>query len=307
LVYSFIIAWYLFFGKLPFADAMDFSLPGVQGFKPTISRVNRPAPRVQNRPLHTNKPPRAASGFFRVPSSLNGNEIHGKAFGAGQVSGPDKNLSQNTNKNNIEHCTGIRKKRKKKNNSHSVARERVIEAYQEFNSKMKEKGYDESIPNEDRFLELSKNPQTSNFDEKSIFETLSGLELECQGVVQNLGRPENPKIDLDFMAERTNSGETIFIDHKRMIDFGSLADKGTDISKFPSHENVAFKMVKDNVLQKERFIGMENGPKSKSDVVHLYNFDNIRDVTEKPLLVQAVLNGSEQAGHTDGIIFLNYK
>jgi len=44
-----------------------------------------------------------------------------------------------------------------------------------------------------------------------------------------------------------------------------------------------------------------------AEVVHLYNFEKIRDTTEIPLLMQAVLNGAEQAGYTDGLIFLNYE
>ena len=124
-------------------------------------------------------------------------------------------------------------------------------------------------------------------------------------------RPDNPKVDLDFVAERVGSGETIFIDHKGMIDFGSLSDKGIDISGFPSHEtsheSVAFNMGKDSVDQKGKFIGTDQGPASMGEVVHLYNFENIRNRTETPLLMQAVLNGAGQAGYMDGIIFLNYE
>ena len=92
-----------------------------------------------------------------------------------------------------------------------------------------------------------------------------------------------------------------------MIDLGSLSDKGIDISGFPSHESVAFNMGKDSVEQKGRFVGVDQGPTSRSDVAHLYNFKNIRNTAEIPLLMQAVLNGAEQAGYTDGIIFFNYK
>lgn len=195
-------------------------------------------------------------------------------------------------------------KKKKKKNPLQVSKKRVIEAYQNFMSKMKDKGYNINIA-EERFLELSTNSQTGQYDEKSIFETEGGLELEAKGMVDNLRRPDNPKVDLDFMAERF--GETIFIDHKGMIDFESLSDKGIDISNFPSHESVAFNMGKDSVDQKGKFIGMDQGPASMAEVVHLYNFENIRNRTETPLLMQAVLNGAEQAGYVDGIIFLNYK
>lgn len=66
-------------------------------------------------------------------------------------------------------------------------------------------------------------------------------------MVNNLHRPDNPKIDLDFVAERVGSGETIFIDHKGMSDFWSLSDKKIDISCFLSYENVEFNMGKDSV------------------------------------------------------------
>ena len=46
---------------------------------------------------------------------------------------------------------------------------------------------------------------------------------------------------------------------------------------------------------------------SMGQVVHLDNFDKIRNRSETPLLIQAVLNGAEQAAYTDGIIFLNYE
>ena len=126
-------------------------------------------------------------------------------------------------------------------------------------------------------------------------------------MVNNLSRPENPKVDLDFVAELVGSGETIFIDHKGMIDFESLSDKGTDISGFPTHESRAFNMGKNSVDQKGKFIGVDHGPASMGEIVDLYHFENIRSRTETPLLIQAVLNGAEQAGYMDGIIFLNYE
>lgn len=108
-------------------------------------------------------------------------------------------------------------------------------------------------------------------------ETAEVLELQDKGLVNNLRRPDNPHVDLDFVAERVSSGETIFIDHKRMIDFGSLSDKEIDICGYPSHETVAFDMGKKSVDQKKKFIGMDKGPASMEEVVHLYiyNFENI--------------------------------
>ena len=125
------------------------------------------------------------------------------------------------------------------------------------------------------------------------------MEGQKQQLIENEIEEENILVEV-------GSGETIFIDHKGMIDFGSLSDKGIDISGFPSHESVAFNMGKDSVDQKGKFIGMDQGPASMGEVVHLYNFENIRNRTETPLLMQAVLNGAKQVGYMDGIIFLNY-
>ena len=43
-----------------------------------------------------------------------------------------------------------------------------------------------------------------------------------------------------------------------------------------------------------------------AEVIHLYNFENMKNKTEISILMQAVLNGAEQERYTDGIIFLNY-
>jgi len=272
-------------------------------------------------PIHGSKTPRAPNGFYRMPHKpVEKQGIYGGATGLGGSSdsgsgspGDDSNPNNpsfNTESSNQcqdpRYSHQSRKKKKKKKNSQQVSEERLIEAYQNFISEMNDKGYEVNI-SEDRFLELSRNPQTDKFDEKSIFETEGGLEAEAKGLFKNLRRPENPDVDLDFQADLVDSGKTIFIDHKGMIDFRSLLDKGVDISGFPSHENVAFNMGKDSVEQKGRFVGVYQGPTSRSDVVHLYNFKKIRNTAEIPLLMQAVLNGAEQAGYTDGILFLNYK
>lgn len=169
---------------------------------------------------------------------------------------------------------------------------------------MKEKGYNINVSKE-RFLELAINPETGIIEEKSIFEVEGGLQFEAQGMIKS---PENRAVNLDFVAEFTDSGETIFIDHKGMIDFGKLAEeKGIDISYFPDHKSVAFNMGRDSVDQKQRFIGLEQGPKSSDEVLHVYNFNKIIDRKEVPGLVQAVLDGAEEAGNTKGIMFINYK
>lgn len=54
-------------------------------------------------------------------------------------------------------------------------------------------------------------------------------------------------------------------------------------------------------------IGMDQGSAAMGEVVHLYNFENLRNRNEILFLMQAVLNRAEQVGYMDGIIFLNYE
>jgi len=49
-----------------------------------------------------------------------------------------------------------------------------------------------------RFLELSVNPETRYFEEKSIIEAKGGLEAELKGMFQKLRRPDNPNNKLNF-------------------------------------------------------------------------------------------------------------
>ena len=158
-----------------------------------------------------------------------------------------------------------------------------------------------------RFNDLSVNQETGAIDEKSIFEAKGGLQGEGQGMYKDLRRPANPDVGLDFEATDIKTGNLIFVDHKGMIDFQSLADRGKDISKFPSHQTVAYNMGKDIPSQKERFVGIPQGPESANEVLHLVNFAKIRNPLEKPYLVSAVLNGAEDAGCGDNIAFINFE
>ena len=177
--------------------------------------------------------------------------------------------------------------------------------YTMFMENMSQKGIEVEF-DQQRFNNLSVNQEqeTGAIDEKSIFEAKGGLEGEGQKMYKNLSRPSNPDVRLDFEATDIKTGKRIFVDHKGgMIDFQSLSDQGKDISRFPSHETVAYRMGQDIPSQKKRFIGLPQGPKSANEVLHLVNFNKIRNSLEKPFLVSAILNRAEQAGYMDGITF----
>jgi hypothetical protein len=179
------------------------------------------------------------------------------------------------------------------------------EEYGNFIQKMSKKGYKLECTQE-RFNELSTNPQTGSFDEKSLIEAKGGLQGEAQGMYTNIRRPSNKAVDLDFEID-SSKGYT-HVDYKTPIDFQDLADKkGIDVSNFPSLETVAYNMGKKITPQKEQFCGLLDGPKSPENVLHVVNLDLIRDSNQKQNMIDSVLKGAEDKGdNTVGIYFLNY-
>jgi hypothetical protein len=57
------------------------------------------------------------------------------------------------------------------------------------------------------------------------------LQGEGQGIYKNLRRPNNLAVKLNFKATDIKTENPIFVDHKGMIDFQSLVDKGIGILK----------------------------------------------------------------------------
>jgi len=297
---------------------------GVEGFPVTPSYPGR---RSQGGkvPVGSSKPTRRVPSLvYRTAPKVN-NGLYGAPGGGGgpgdDGEGDPSNDSSNSGKpdsKSDEQCqdrevgrqtskqSKSKRKRKKKSNSRDVSKEITIQAYKDFMLEMSRKGFkvDFSL---DRFLELAINPQTGKFDEGSIYEAKGGLQGEAEGMYKDLRRTSNKAVDLDFEATDIKTGSRIFVDHKGMIDFESLEEEGRDISGFPSHIEVAYDMGKESAKQKKTFIGKDQGPKSTNEVLHLVNFDKIRDPSEKPSLISAVLDGAEDAGCVDGIVFINYK
>jgi len=202
--------------------------------------------------------------------------------------------------------TGLNARRGNRDDPCPASEFNMEKEYTMFMEDMSQKGIELEC-DQQRFNDLSVNQETGTIDEKFIFEAKGGLQGEGQKIYENLRRPANPDVRLDFEATDIKTGNRIFVDHKGMIDFQSLADQGKDISRFPSHERVADRMGQDIPSQKERFVGLPQGPKSANEVLQVVNFDKIRNDFEKLSLVSAVLNGAEDAGCGDKIAFINFE
>jgi hypothetical protein len=164
--------------------------------------------------------------------------------------------------------------------------------YRMFREDMAQKGLEVEC-DQQRFNDLCVNQQLDVVDDKSVFEAKGCLQGEGEKLYKNLRRPTNPDVKLDFEATDIKTGKRIFVDHKGMIDFQSLADRGLDISRLQSHQETAFSMGQNIPNQKKIYIGLPQGPKSENEVLHLVNFVNMRNSSEKTFLVQAVLDGAK--------------
>ena len=147
--------------------------------------------------------------------------------------------------------------------------------YEIFIQEISEKNYKLECSQE-RFNELSINPQTGSPDEKSLIEAKGGLQGEAEKMYTNIRRPSNKAVDLDFEID-SSKGYTLH-EYKTQIDFQDLADKkGIDVLGYPSLETVAYNMGKKIPPQKEEFCVLPGGLKSPENVLHVVNLDLIRD------------------------------
>jgi len=131
--------------------------------------------------------------------------------------------------------------------------------------------------------------------------------MRAQGEATNLRHLDNPRVDLDFVVERSATGETMFIDHKKMVDRNIFAaENGVDVSGRDDHEAVAFRLGKDSVKQKSRFLSLDDGIRCAEEVIHFFNLENISNKSEALIPVQASFNRMERMGCEEGLVFINY-
>lgn len=260
----------------------DGILPGAEGFTPNNNpRRRHPCgrPRMRGRGI-TVDPPQNIQGLGNIPEVPKVRSFR-------------------------EVDTGLNARRGDRGDQCPAPEFDMKKEYGNFMQEISKKGYELECSQE-RFNELSTNPQTGSPDEKSLIEAKGGLQGEAQGMYTNIRRPSNKAVDLDFEID-SSKGYT-HVDYKTPIDFQYLADnKGIDVSNFPSLETVAYNMGKKIPPQKEKFCGLPGGPKSPENVLHVVNLDLIRDSNQKQNMIDSVLKGAEdKSDNKAGIYFLNY-
>jgi hypothetical protein len=155
----------------------------------------------------------------------------------------------------------------------------------------------------ERFVELARDPRysTPTFTRVSIEEALIALQAEMEGLIINPRRPDSTiarKMDLDFLIDGPN-GFT-HLDTKQPVGTETLKIQGQS----ETIEGMGNKIGKRLVQQKKTFVGVEGGPKSPENVLHLITLNYLPDYEKQPV-IDNVLNGAEEAGSTYGIKFMN--
>lgn len=161
-----------------------------------------------------------------------------------------------------------------------------VEYQQKFNSPTLSKRFDTLKFSKVRFKELARDPnaRTIVYHKTTVDEARSALQSEIIGIVEGVERISRPyckSVDLDFHI----SGPAPYshLDMKHPVGSAILKKQGSNIAL----KTMSFDLGESIVEQKNRFCGLEGGPK-----------------TEKEIVKDFCLKG---AGSPEGILFINTK
>lgn len=159
------------------------------------------------------------------------------------------------------------------------------------------------------FRECSINPQTGKQDHKSVLETRAVLQAKRKGLLTDVSRPKNPKVDLDFEVKGLGRYENItHIDVKTPASLQALQEQGIKPSGPKTYSKMGKLMGGKLIKQKARFCGLKGGPEGPENVLHIIDFRNIPTYTNKSTIVTHLLEAAERARNTtENILFLNFE
>ena len=162
--------------------------------------------------------------------------------------------------------------------------------------------------NELIFRENFINPQTKVQYQKSVDEVRAILSAKKQGLVNDISRPQNPKVDLDFQAKGLGPYKGVtHVDIKTPISLEALKLEGKAVSGPKTYSEIGRFMGRKLIQQKARFCNIEGGPESSENVLHIIDLRKLPYYQNKSEVVQATLNAAENAGNkTENIHFINF-
>lgn len=171
---------------------------------------------------------------------------------------------------------------------------------QKFNSPPLSERFDTKQYKEERFKELAKDPKAKIevFHKKTTDEARTAIHAEMEDIIENPRRIEQPicnDLDLDFQIN--GPGPYTHMDVKHPVGSEILLKQNSPYTL----QEMADNMGKSIVKQKEKFCGLEQGPESSENVLHIIDLAYVPS-HEKEIVKEYCLKG---AGSFEGIKFLN--
>lgn len=174
------------------------------------------------------------------------------------------------------------------------------EYQQKFNSPPLSKRFDTKNYDREKFKELAKDPRANKevFHKTTCDEARTALQSGMEGIVDNSQRIEKPickSVDLDFKVD----GPALYthMDVKHPVGSEILRKQNSPYTLQEMANNMGGSIVK----QKERFCGLQQGPESSENVLHIIDLAYVSS-HEKEIVKEYCLKG---AGSSEGIKFLN--
>ena len=177
------------------------------------------------------------------------------------------------------------------------------EYQQKFNSPPVSKRFDTKNYDQEKFKELSKDPNAKKtvFHKTTVDEARSALHAEMEGHIENpqrLDQSFTKSVDLDFKVDGPYPFTHVDIKHPVGSEILQKQNSPMDL------ETMAYKMGGKLVDQKNRFCNLEQGPKTSENVLHIVDLAYVPS-HEKEIIKEYCLKGAEDAGGSEGILFLN--
>ena len=181
---------------------------------------------------------------------------------------------------------------------------RLSQEYKEYQQVYNEpplsKRFDTTNYDPVRFQLLSQDPHAKKevYHKKTVDETRSAIHAEILGLVNGVKRISKPYcqlVDLDFLI----SGPEPFthLDMKHPVGSAILKQQGQN----KTLREMAYDLGEAISDQKKRFCGLEQGPRSKKNVLHIVDLCYV-PTDEKQIVKELCLKG---AGSSKGILFLS--
>ena len=174
------------------------------------------------------------------------------------------------------------------------------EYQQVYNEPPLSKRFDTTNYDPVRFQLLSQDPNAKRkvYHKKTVDETRSAIQAEIEGVIKDAQRIPKPychRVDLDFVI----SGPFPYthLDFKHPVGSAILKKQNSPFTL----EEMAYNMGESILKQKERFCGLEHGPETRDNTLHIVDLCYVSK-KEKEIVIEFCIKG---AGSSDGIKFLN--